>query len=170
MGFITVSNGKGQGYRTNDKITTPVNIAKQIISLLPINPEDVLYDPFRGSGAFYNNYPEHNKKHYSEIDEGLDFFDFNNKVDWIISNPPYSLYTEVMRHSYELAENIVYLIPLSKLVSSMGRIRELKRYGGIKKLWILPASKCGFPFGFPACVVWIQKGYNSKYIEVEEME
>ena len=158
MGFITVSNGKGQGYRTNDKITTPVNIAKQIISLLPINPEDVLYDPFRGSGAFYNNYPEHNKKHYSEIDEGLDFFDFNNKVDWIISNPPYSLYTEVMRHSYELAENIVYLIPLSKLVSSMGRIRELKRYGGIKKTVDFASQQMRIPFWLPSLYCVDSKG------------
>ena len=58
-----------------------------------------------------------------------------------------------MTHSFEIADNICYLIPLSKLVSSYGRILELNKYGGVKYIYILPAGKCGFPFGFPACAV-----------------
>lgn len=58
-----------------------------------------------------------------------------------------------MKHSYEIADNIVYLIPMSKLVSSWGRIKDIASYGGVKYIYILPAGKCGFPFGFPACAV-----------------
>lgn len=36
----------------------------------------------------------------------------------------------------------------------------LKRYGGIVKMWILQASKCGFPFGFQCCFFWAKKGYD----------
>lgn len=129
MTFKTVTNGKNMNYKTNDDIMTPNHIAKYIIEKLPINENDFLYDPFRGGGAFYDNFPARNKKSWSEIKEGEDFFDFNEKVDWIISNPPYSKYTEVMQHSYDIADNIVYLIPLNKIVSSWGRCIDLK------KLW-----------------------------------
>lgn len=169
MTFVTKSNGKDEKYNPNDDIYTPVEVAKKIISWLPISDKDVLYDPFRGTGVFYDNFPQQNKKCWSEIKEGEDFFDFNTKIDWIISNPPYSKYTEVMQHSYELAENIVYLIPLNKVVSSWGRIKDLQQYGGIYKIWIMPAGKCGFPFGFPACACWFKRGYrgNINYEIVE---
>lgn len=71
-----------------------------------------------------------------------------------------------MKHSYEIADNIVYLIPLNKIVCSWGRCLDLDNYGGIKKIWIFPAGKANFPFGFPACAVWIQKGYKGN-IETE---
>lgn len=160
MTFVTENNGKNKDYNPNDVIMTPPEIAKKIISWLPIDRYDTLYDPFFGKGVFYNNFPKENLRFWSEITEGKDFFDFNERVDWIISNPPYSKYTEVMRHSYEIAENIVYLIPLNKVVSSWGRVKDMQKYGGIRKLWIMPAGKCGFPFGFPACAMWVKRGYT----------
>lgn len=171
MSFVTISNGKGDGYNPNDDIYTPEPIAKMLIDKIKpfIKESDVLYDPFKGYGIFYNNFPNTNKKEWSEIKENKDFFDWKQSVDWIISNPPYSKFTEIMQHSYEIAENICYLIPLNKIVSSWGRILDLKRYGGVVKLWILPAGKCGFPFGFPACFVWIKKGYIGK-IDYEIIE
>lgn len=160
MTFVTISNGKKENYNPNDCIMTPVEVSKKIISWLPIEDNDVLYDPFKGDGSFYDNFPKTNIKKWSEIKEDKDFFDFNEHVDWIISNPPYSKYTEIMKHSYEIADNIVYLIPLNKVVSSWGRVKDMQKYGGIRKLWIMPAGKCGFPFGFPACAMWAQKGYS----------
>jgi hypothetical protein len=36
----------------------------------------------------------------------------------------------------------------------MGRIRDIKEWGGIPYIWILGGgSKVGFPFGFPVCAV-----------------
>lgn len=149
----------------NDKIMTPPHIAKRIIDQLPIQSDNIVLDPFRGTGAFYEQLPQC-FKHWCEIDDGRDFFDFNIPVDWIVSNPPYSRFTEVMKHSYELADNIVYLIPLNKIVSSWGRVLDLDQYGGVKKIWILQASKANFPFGFPACAVWIQRDYKGT-VEIE---
>ena len=170
MTSVTVSNDKGNGYNPNDDIYTPEPVAKMLISKIKpyILPCETLYDPFRGGGVFYNNFPKSNVKEWSEIKEGKDFFErpTYNKVGWIISNPPYSKFTEVMKHSYELADNICYLIPLNKIVSSWGRVLEMEKYGGVVKIWILQASKCGFPFGFPACFCWIKRGYKGK-IDVE---
>ena len=143
----------------NDKIYTPEYLVKKIMEELPIKDTDTLFDAFKGKGVFYNNYPEKNTKYWCEIDEGFDFYNFDKNVDWIITNPPYSDFTRVMEHSYKIANNIVYLIPLNKIWSSWGRTLDLYKYGGIKKLWIFPAKKANFPFGFPACFVWIQRGY-----------
>lgn len=160
MTFVTKSNGKNKlSYNPNDEIMTPPRVAAKIISVLPLKPTDFLLDPFKGEGAFYNQFPA-NPKDWCEVKEGRDFYDWKKEIDWVISNPPYSQFTEVMKHSYKIAKNICYLIPLSKIVASWGRCLDLDAYGGVRKLWIFPAGKANFPFGFPACAVWIQKDYK----------
>lgn len=168
MTFVTICNGKDKDYKVNDDIMTPEHIAKMLIGKIKpfIKEKDSLYDPFKGKGSFFNNFPKQNLSWWSEIKEGKDFFDCDGKVDWIISNPPYSKFTEVMKKSYEVADNICYLIPLNKIVSSWGRVLDMETYGGVVKIWILQASKCGFPFGFPACFCWIKRGYKGS-IDVE---
>lgn len=145
------------GNTTTDKVYTPTNIAKLIINKFPLSGK--VLDAFKGKGSFYNNYPDTVEKDWCEIDEGRDFFEYNEHVDWIITNPPYSIYDEVMTHSMEIADNIVYLVPLSKVVSSLGRIKKIFDFGGVPYIYIIGASRCGFPFGFPACAIHIQKGY-----------
>lgn len=169
---LTKHFGYGKGIRTgnkpNDKIYTPLPIAKTIIDLFDLKGK--VLDGFRGGGAFYDQLPETVEKDWCEIDDGRDFFDYSEKVDWIISNPPYSILEEVLDHSFEIADNVVYLLPLSKVVSSMGRIRKILAYGNIKEIHIISASKCGFPFGFPACAIWIKKGYcgDTKICEIKD--
>lgn len=164
--MITKVFGKGKGLMTgskpNDKISTPLPIAKDIIQLFPLRGK--VLDAFKGKGSFYNQLPNYVEKDWCEIDEGKDFFEYHNKVDWIISNPPYSIFDEVLKHSFEIADNVVYLVPLSKVFTSMGRIRRILNYGNIRELHIISASKCGFPFGFPACAIWLQKGYKGQTI------
>lgn len=159
--MITKSFGKGKclnGNKPNDNISTPIEISKKIIKMFDV--EGTILDAFKGNGSFYNQYPSHCKKEWCEIKDGRDFFEYNNKVDWIITNPPYSILDEVLDHSFNIADNIVYLVPLSKIVSSMGRIRKIKQYGGVPFIYILSASKCNFPFGFPACVIYFKRNYN----------
>lgn len=142
----------------HDRIYTPVETAKTIIS--KFNLSGKVLDPFKGKGAFYDNYPEGIEKDWCEIDEGRDFFDYKERVDWIVSNPPYSIFGDVLKHSMELADNIVYLIPLNKLTSSFTRVKELHDFGGIPYIYLLSPKACNFPFGFCTCAVWIKKGYR----------
>ena len=109
--------------KPNDNVYTPENIAKNIID--KFNLYGIVLDAFAGGKVFYNNYPNNVKKDWCEIKEGKDFFDYDKKIDWIITNPPYSIYNDVMDKSMEIADNIVYLVPLSKVVSSMGRIKKI---------------------------------------------
>lgn len=154
MAFV---KGKSGNTKT-DKVYTPVNIAQLIISKFPL--EGKVLDAFKGKGAFYDNYPETVEKDWCEIDDEKDFFEYNEHVDWIITNPPYSIYDDVMEHSFEIADNIVYLVPLSKVVSSLGRIKKIFDYGGVPYIYIIGAGRCGFPFGFPACAIHMKRGYD----------
>ncbi len=166
--MIHANFGKGKclnGNKPNDNVTTPVEISCMIINKFSLY--GLILDPFKGTGSFYDNYPNNLEKDWCEIKQNKDFFFYNNHVDWIISNPPYSIFDEVLEHSFEIADNIVYLVPLSKIVSSMGRIRKIKKYGGVPYILILSASKCKFPFGFPACAIYLKKNYKgSTKIEV----
>ena len=69
---------------------TPEDISKDIILQLPINKNDTVLEPFKGEGSFYNQLPEC-KKLYCEKDENINFFDWQDKVDWIVSNPPFKI-------------------------------------------------------------------------------
>ena len=44
----------------------------------------------------------------------------------------------------------------------MGRIRKINNYGGVPYIYILSASKCKFPFGFPACAIYFKINYKGK--------
>ena len=77
-----------------DIVYTPIEVCKDCIKYtLPfINKDDILLEPFSGKDAFYNEFPIENRKDWSEIERGRDFLDYKKKVDWIITNPPYSIY------------------------------------------------------------------------------
>jgi hypothetical protein len=72
---------------------TPEQLAKDLINILPIIPEDILFEPFKGEGAFFNSFPEQNTKLWTEIEEGRDFKEIPNGFDWVITNPPFKLDT-----------------------------------------------------------------------------
>lgn len=167
---MIIKANKGKVGGVNDKVYTPINIAKYIINSLPIKENEILLEPCRGKGAFYYNFPINTIKEYCEIDEGKDFFNYNKKVDWIITNPPYSIFDSFVKHCFEISENVVLLCPLSKVVSSLGRIKLFENFGNAIEIQFIGASKCGFPFGFPCCSIWLKKNYkgqtNIKFMDI----
>lgn len=149
----------------NDKVYTPNETAKMIIDTIntKFGISGTILDPCKGPGAFYNNFPDNCQKEYCEIDEGIDFFKYNKKVDWAISNPPYSIFEEFHKKAMEIADNIVWLIPINKLTSSGRRIADLAKWGGIKYMMVLTSKEANFPFGFGLGVIYLQKGYKGPF-------
>lgn len=76
---------------------TPNACAKDLIATLPLTPTDRLYEPFKGEGAFFDNFPETNPKIWSELEEGRDYKDNTEEYDWVITNPPFRLDTGTKR-------------------------------------------------------------------------
>lgn len=121
-------------------------------------------EPFRGSGAFYNKLTQYsdNPVEWCEIDEDKCFFSYEGKVDWIITNPPYSIFKWVLPKCLDVADNNVLVIPVNKLLSSVPRLMDIKKAGhGIKEVYYLGSGRqLKFPFGFPVAAIHVQKGWN----------
>jgi hypothetical protein len=83
-------------------------------------------------------------------------------VDWIVSNPPFSIFFEWLRHSMSLADDIVYLIPLGKVWQSNRVLRMVHEWGGIREILIVGNGRkeLGFPVGFAVGAVHFQRGYR----------
>ena len=67
-----------------DVVPTQQWIADDIVQ--HFQPKGICLDPCRGDGVFYQRLPAGSL--WCEIREGRDFFDFNDRVDWCMSNPP----------------------------------------------------------------------------------
>lgn len=76
---------------------TPNDLARDLIQLLPLEATDRLYEPFKGEGSFYNNFPTVNPKDWCEITDGRDYKDYTQEYDWVITNPPFRLNTDGKR-------------------------------------------------------------------------
>jgi hypothetical protein len=140
----------------NDIIYTPDHIAKAVVD--HFNPHGSILDPCKGAGAFLQFMPGAD---WCEIREGKDFFQYKDHVDWIISNPPYSIFAKWLYHSFEIADNIVYFIPIAKVFNSEKTVVKTLEYGGVKEiLFFGVGTKCGFPVGFAAGAVHFQRNYT----------
>lgn len=111
-----------------DVVYTPHLVAKNIIEYL--QPKGVCLDPCKGDGAFYNYLPNAD---YCELNEGKDFFNYTKKVDWIIGNPPYSIFWDFLQHSFELANNVSFLVPTNKIFQRQIVMDGINKWGGGKE-------------------------------------
>ena len=126
-----------------DIVFTSNSVAQEIVGRY--HPTGIILDPCRGDGAFWGNILG---AEWCEITEGKDFFSWEEPVDWIIGNPPYSIINRWLEHSFLLAENIVYLLPVAKIFGSRMRLRMVKEYGGIVEIWApWTGREIGFDFG-----------------------
>src|SRR5688572_10647602 len=87
-----------------DIVYTPDWMARDIV--LHFSPDGECLDPCFGGGVFHKYLPA--GSHWCEIEKGKDFYAWKKTVKWIISNPPYSHLLAWIRHSFSIAENIVY--------------------------------------------------------------
>ena len=158
MGFPTRPNGTGRA-TASDTVQTPVDIARMIVSAF--SPKGLILEPCKGIGNIYDVLPE--PKEWCEITQGRDFFDYHKQVDWIITNPPFSIYDRFLAHCFEIADNVVLLVPIAKAFKSMRIERMVDGYGGLRTIWLIGSgTKCGFAFGFPTGCLYYQRGYKGK--------
>lgn len=135
---------------------TDTELARDIIQ--HFKPSGRCLEPFKGGGAFYDHLPP--GAAYCEIEEGLNFFDHHDPVEWIVTNPPFSNLTEVFAHAFHLSENCVFLIPISKYFSSMPRLQLARAYGGCAEMLHVGTGRdIGFNIGFPFAALHFKRGY-----------
>ena len=146
----------------NDRIFTPDVLAFDIVSY--IRPSGLILEPSCGDGAFVRACRHLGLKcAWCEIDKGRDFFQCHpgRRYDYIIGNPPYSLFTPFLEHSLEVADNVVFLSPVASWFQR-ARERIIASAGfGILEIVHVPVPPPPWPpFGFSLGVAWLRRGWT----------
>jgi len=155
----TAGSDEAVSERRGDVVYTPAWCAEDMVRHFA--PTGRILEPCKGEGVFLDYLPDGTE--WCEITEGRDFFDWTEPVDWVISNPPYSLTRKWFRHSYEIADHLVYLIPLRNVFSGYGFVREIHEFGGIREIRTYgTGGKLGFPMGNAVGAMHVQRGYRGE--------
>lgn len=148
---------ESESVRLDDVVLTPRDVARDIVR--HFKPTGRILDPCKGEGAFADEMPG---CQWCEIRQGKDFYQWSEQVDWIVSNPPYSVFSDFLRHSMNVAENIVYLVPANKLFNSDRMMREVWKWGGVPEIYVIGSGgTLGFPIGFCIAAVHLKRGYRN---------
>lgn len=141
----------------SDVVYTPEWCAADMVQFF--RPHGRILEPCKGKGVFLKFLPPETM--WCEIEEGVDFFKWTDPVDWLVSNPPYSKTREWLRHSYTLAHDILYLVPLRNITSGYGCLKEIYQFGGFKHIRLYgTGGKLNFPMGNAVSAIHIQKNYK----------
>jgi len=70
---------------------TPIALCEKLIAQVQLDQGDRVLEPFKGEGNFYNSFPNYVEKDWCEITEGRDYKDYEGDIDWVITNPPFSM-------------------------------------------------------------------------------
>ena len=148
--------GRNLKINANDIIYTPKPVALIMIKLCKIKSGSKVLDPSKGGGVFYDNLPTNCIKDYCEISENKDFFNYNDNVDLIIGNPPYSLWDKWIEHTMKITDKFCYILGCFNFTDA--RVRKIINNGfGITKIHLL---KIDWWFG-PSYIVIFEKGKKS---------
>ena len=144
----------------NDDFQTPPELAVRIV--VALEPDGVVLEPCRGDGNFWRALPPGSR--WCEIKEGRDFMDFDVRVDWVITNPPFSKLRKFLCKAMSVSENVAFLTSVNHFWLK-ARIRDMGLAGfGFREI-LLCETPATFPqSGFQIGVVHIRKGYSGPVV------
>ena len=154
-GLVPATNCPAQ-----DLVMTPPELAAAVIAHFADRMTGKVLDPARGQGAFYDRFPVHLERDWCQITENRDFLDWQQPVDWVMTNPPWSRLRDFTRHAMRIASNIVWLAPLTNLTTK-ARLRDLDETGfGIAELVLIDTPKDWPQSGFQLVAAWLRNGHS----------
>lgn len=140
-----------------DVVYTPPELASDIVSYF--SPSGLCLDPCMGEGAFLNLLPDGSE--WCEIEQGRDFYAWTRQVDWIVGNPPFSHLLAWIRHSFKVANDIVYIMPSHRVFASAEFLDDLFEWGGIVHIRRYnTGTQWGFTTGHALAAVHYRKDYR----------
>lgn len=140
-----------------DVVYTPDWCARDMVDWF--KPSGKVLEPCKGDGAIYKYLPD--GAEWCEIELGRDFFSWDEPMDWVITNPPFSIYDEFVSHAYNISKNIVVLIPLKNLMSASGRLKNYRKKGWMKHIRLYgTGSGLGFEMGNEIGAVHFVRDYT----------
>lgn len=136
---------------------TPQWFADMIVGAF--KPSGVVLEPCAGEGAFLRALEGRGDIRWCEIEQGRDFLAYDKPADWIITNPPWSRFSDFLIHSLALAQNVVFLVTINHWWTKR-RVREVLDAGfGYRRLILTAWPKEFRATGFQLGVMHLQRGY-----------
>ena len=167
---VTIANGlrSAHGSRPlaprggNDRVYTPARLAKDIVQ--HFKPFGACLEPCEGKGAFTSALKESNAEWVftCEIDNGVDFMALQNvRVDWIVTNPPWSQFRAFLAKSMEISDNVVFLALLNAWFMR-ARVADMRKAGfGLVEVLMLDTPPKPWPqTGFQLAAVHAKRGHT----------
>ena len=114
--------------KPKDRFFTPKELAAHAISMVEAQEGEVWWEPFYGEGVYYDQYPKNFRKTYTEIELGLDAFEYTGPADIVSTNPPYSLLSKVIEMLIEKNPRVIQLL-IGTMNLTMPRVRKLEAAG-----------------------------------------
>jgi len=147
----------GKSEQISDLVVTPDELARRIVDYL--QPSGVLLDPARGTGPFFRAMQRYsNDVRWCEKAVGVDFFSFHDRVDWIITNPPYSKMRKFIQHAMSLAPNVAFVGTCQQFMLK-ARLRDMREAGFGLRLIAFDEPPPPWPrCGFQPAVGYMRKG------------
>jgi len=143
-----------RNYTSDDVVQTPVEMAGRLVR--HFSPEGKVLEPCAGEGNFLKHLPG---AFSCEIQRGEDFFAWNEKVDWIITNPPWSQIRAFLSHSMEVADHVVFLMTVNH-VWTKARLRDIREKGfGLKEIALVEMPPEFPQSGFQLGAVYVARGW-----------
>jgi hypothetical protein len=155
-----------------DIVYTGQGLARRIIDYLPIAHNHFCLDPCRGRGAFYDLLPE-GRRDWCEVEEGRDFltYDLGHRIDWVITNPPFSdAYSAIAARAFDIANNVAFLVKFAVATATSARHRSWRDAGhALREVVFVPWELAEFtaengaekaPEGFCLSLLIWSRGYN----------
>ena len=144
-----------RNYVSNDDIQTPPLLARRLVR--HFRPTGRILEPCKGAGNFLKQLPK--GAAWCEIKEGRDFFAWTQKVDWIITNPPWSQMRRCLQQAMSVADHVVFLLTLNHLWTR-ARLRDIKAAGfGLREIVLLDLPSSFPPMGFQLGAVHLCRGW-----------
>ena len=142
-----------------DLVYTPGPWADMAMRMLPLYGR--VLDPARGHGAFYDRLPDHCEPLWCEIAEGRDFYAFDERVDWVATNPPWSQIRSFMAHAMAVADNVAFLATANHAYTR-ARVRTARDAGfALRGMLHVPTPPRPWPAsGFQLSLIWWQRGWR----------
>lgn len=115
--FARKIQGDNGDREENDFYPTPERATEELLKRIEVS--GTVWECACGDGAISELLPKDTIS-TDLIDRGygepnIDFLKTTKKVDWIITNPPYSLATEFVKHALDCADNVAFLCKIQFL-------------------------------------------------------
>lgn len=160
-------------YVSDDVVQTPVALARRLVQ--HFCPSGRVLEPCKGEGNFlraleaslHETAPGRRRAKrktasvdWCEIKEGRDFYEWTERVDWIVTNPPWSQVRRFLQQAMAVADNVVFLMTINH-VWTRARVRDIRDAGfGLREIVLLDMPPAFPQSGFQLGAVHLVRGWK----------